>query len=206
MEQEIATILLKVKAVTLRTYPPYRWVSGILAPIYTDNRILMSYTRERKKIVNAFVKKIRDDDINPEVIAGIATSGIPFAAWIAQEMNLPMVYIKKKPKDYGKENLIEGKLNRNKRVLVVEDLISTGGSSLNGITAVRDAGAKADHIIAIFTYGLSIAEANLAKANVQLHTLTNFNTLVNVAVKENYLSESEVSTVLEWAMDPGNWK
>ena len=124
-KEEIAKILLRIKAVTLSINPSYTWVSGILAPIYTDNRLIMSYPEERKKILKAFIKTIRENEIKVDAIAGIATSGIPWAAWIAHELNIPMVYVRKKSKEHGKQNLIEGKLEKRKNVVVIEDLIST---------------------------------------------------------------------------------
>lgn len=205
MDKETAKILLKIKAVSLRTNPPFKWVSGILAPIYTDNRILMSYPKERNMIVDSFLKIIKKNNLKPDVIAGIATSGIPWAAWIADKLNLPMIYIRKKQKGHGRENLIEGKLNKGEKVIIVEDLISTGGSSINGAGAVRESGCKAECCLAIFTYELEEAKQNFEKEDIELLTLTNFTTLVNVAVKEKYLSKEEEERVLEWSKNPGKW-
>jgi len=205
MDKEIAEILLKIKAVTLRTNPPYKWVSGILAPIYTDNRLLMSYPKERDFIINSFLKIIKENNLNPDVIAGIATSGIPWAAWIADRLNLPMVYIRKKQKDYGRENLIEGKLNKGDKIIIVEDLISTGGSSINGVKVVKQAGGVVLANLAIFTYELEKAKQNFEKENVGLISLSNFTTLVNVAVKENYIKKDEEKNVLEWSKNPEKW-
>jgi len=205
MDKETAKILLKIKAVSLRTNPPYKWVSGILAPIYTDNRLLMSYPKERNFIINSFLKIIKEKNLNPDVIVGIATSGIPWASWVADRLNLPMIYIRKKQKGHGRENLIEGKLNKGEKVIVVEDLISTGGSSINGVEAVREAGYKVECCLAIFTYELEEAKQNFEKEDVELLALTNFTTLVNVAVKEKYLSKEEEERVLEWSKNPGKW-
>lgn len=204
-QKETAKILLKIKAVSLRTNPPFKWVSGILAPIYTDNRILMSYPKERNMIVDSFLKIIKKNNLKPDVIAGIATSGIPWAAWIADKLNLPMIYIRKKQKGHGRENLIEGKLNKREKIIIVEDLISTGGSSINGVEAVRESGCKVECCLAIFTYELEEAKQNFEKEDVELLTLTNFTTLVNVAVKEKYLSKEEEERVLEWSKNPGKW-
>lgn len=204
-KEETAKTLLKLKAVTLRTNPPYRWVSGILAPIYTDNRIIMSYPKEREKIIKGFIKIIEENRIKVDVIAGIATSGIPYAAWIAEELSLPMVYVRKKTKDYGKESLIEGRLEKGKNAIIIEDLISTGGSTINGVEAVRLAGCKVDYCLAIFTYELEKAKKSFEKAKAKLITLTNFTTLVNVAVKEKYLSKEEKENVLKWAKNPEQW-
>ncbi|MBI2134412.1 orotate phosphoribosyltransferase [Candidatus Woesearchaeota archaeon] len=204
-KEETAKNLLKIKAVTLRTNPPYKWVSGILAPVYTDNRLLMSYPKEREEVVDSFVKAIKDNKIKVDVVAGIATSGIPWAAWVAEKLKIPMVYIRKKSKDHGKENLIEGKLEKGNNVAIIEDLISTGGSSINGVEAVRHAGCKVGYCLAIFTYELEKAKKSFEKAKVKLITLTNFSTLVNVAVKQDYLNESDRENVLEWAKNPEKW-
>lgn len=203
--EEVAKILLKIKAVSLRINPPYKWASGILSPIYTDNRILMSYPAEREIIVESFVKTIKDNKIKADAIAGIATAGIPWAAWIAEKLKLPMVYIRKEAKDHGKENLIEGKLDKGKNVIIIEDLISTGGSSINGVEAVRTAGCNADYCLAIFTYELKKAKQTFEKLNVRLMALTNFSTLVKVATGENYIKESEKEKVLEWSKNPESW-
>ena len=205
MDKETAKILLKIKAVSLRTNPPYKWVSGILAPIYTDNRLLMSYPKERDFIIDSFLKIIKEKDLNPDVIVGIATSGIPWASWIADKLNLPMIYIRKKQKDYGRENLIEGKFEKGKKVIIIEDLISTGGSSINGVKVVKQAGGVILANLAIFTYELEKAKQNFEKENVELISLSNFTTLVNVAVKENYIKKDEEKNVLEWSKNPEKW-
>ncbi len=204
-KEEVAKILLKIKAVSLRINPPYKWASGILSPIYTDNRILMSYPAEREIIVDSFVKVINENKIKADAIAGIATAGIPWAAWIAEKLKLPMVYIRKEAKDHGKENLIEGKLDKGKNVIIIEDLISTGGSSINGVEAVRAAGCNADYCLAIFTYELEKAKQTFEKLNVKLMALTNFSTLVKVATEENYIKGTEKEKVLEWSKNPESW-
>jgi len=205
MDKETAKILLKIKAVSLRTNPPFKWVSGILSPIYTDNRILMSYPKERNRIIDSFLKIIKKNNLKPDVIVGIATSGIPWAAWIADKLNLPMIYIRKKQKDYGRENLIEGEFEKGKKVIIIEDLISTGGSSINGVKVVKQAGGVILANLAIFTYELEKAKQNFEKENVELISLSNFTTLVNVAVKENYIKKDEEKNVLEWSKNPEKW-
>jgi len=202
---EVAKILLKIKAVTLRVDPPFKWVSGILSPIYTDNRLLMSYPQERSIIVNYFIKLIKENKLEPNVIAGIATSGIPWAAWIASELKLPLVYIRKKAKEHGKENLIEGSFEKGKKVVIIEDLISTGGSSLSGVQAVKAAGGKVLANLAIFTYELKKADDNFKKEKVNLITLTNISELTDVAVVGEYITSEEKSKILEWRKDPESW-
>jgi len=146
--------LLKADAVMLRTKPPFRWASGILSPIYTDNRILMSYPRQREIIVNSFIRLIKKNKIKFDGFAATATAGIPWAAWLSQKLKKPMVYVRSESKDHGRENLVEGKIEEGKTYIVVEDLISTGSSSMNTINAVRGKGGIAEYCIAIFTYEL----------------------------------------------------
>ena len=151
MPDKISEILLKVNAVMLRTKPPFRWTSGILSPIYTDNRILMSYPRERDFIVNSFIKLIRKNKIKFDGFAGTATAGIPWAAWLSQKLKKPMIYVRSEAKEHGKENLVEGRIEEGKTYIVVEDLISTGSSSINTINAVREKTGNVECCIAIFT-------------------------------------------------------
>ena len=150
----VSEILLNLNAVILRTKPPFRWASGILSPIYTDNRLLMSYPREREFIVNSFIKLIKKNKITVDGFAGTATAGIPWAAWIAQKMKKPMIFVRSESKDHGKENKTEGVIEQGKNYVAIEDLISTGGSSLNTINAVREKGGIVENCIAIFTYEL----------------------------------------------------
>ena len=202
---KFAEILLKINAVVLRTKPPFRWASGILSPIYTDNRLLMSYPKDRDFIVNSFIKMLKKEKIKFDGFAGTATAGIPWAAWLSQKLKKPMVYVRPGSKDHGKENLIEGKIEENKSYIVVEDLISTGGSSMNTINALREKGAVAEHCIAIFTYELEKAKANFQNANVQLHTLTNFTSLIKTAVQKKYIARNELEHVMDWKKNPEGW-
>ena len=206
MDKEIAKILLEKKAVMLNVKEPYTFTSGIKSPIYTDNRLLMSYPGERDTIIKSFLKIIKEKNLKPDVIAGIATSGIPWAAWIADRLNLPMIYIRGKQKGHGRENLIEGKFEKGEKVLIIEDLISTGGSSINGIQAVKKSECRVVGNLAIFTYEFEESKQGFEKENVDLITLTNFTALVNVAVKENYLSKDEEGKVLEWSKNPEKWE
>ena len=205
MERTVAEILLGLGAVTLRADPPYRWASGILSPIYTDNRILLSFPPERKVIVDSMqclmgMKKMRAD-----VVAGVESSGIPWASWLADRTGLPLVYVRKAAKDHGRENLIEGKLEAGKRVLLVEDLVSTGQSSVAAVEALRDAGAVVEDCMAIFSYGLGTARERFRSACCRLSTLTDFPTLIKVAAELGTLRKEDMEGVLEWAEDPEAW-
>lgn len=205
MPDKIAEILLNLNAVMLRTKPPFRWASGILSPIYTDNRLLMSYTREREFIVNSFIKLIKKEKIKFDGFAGTATAGIPWAAWIAQKMKKPMIYARSQGKEHGRENLIEGKIEEGKTYVVVEDLISTGGSSLNTINAVREKGGIVESCIAIFTYELDKSKNNFESANVKLHALTTFTNLIKIAVKKKYIAKNDLEHIMDWKKNPEGW-
>jgi len=205
MPDKISEILLKLNAVMLRTKPPFRWASGILSPIYTDNRLLMSYPKERDIIVNSFIRLIRKNKMKFDGFAGTATAGIPWAAWLSQKLKKPMVYVRSEAKDHGKENLIEGKIEENNSYIVVEDLISTGGSSINTINALREKGAIVEHCIAIFTYELEKSKNNFESANVRLFTLTNFTDLVNAALEKKSISKEQLNHIMDWKKHPEGW-
>lgn len=203
--EEVSEILLKINAITLRPDKPFRYVSGILSPIYTDNRLLMSHPEERRRIVDLMVKKIKQDNIQADVIAGIASSGICHAAWLSEKLDKPMIYVRKKTKDHGKENLIEGDLKKGAKVIIVEDLVSTGGSLLNGVKVIKEAGGDIDCCLVIFTYEMEKAIKSFAEEGVKIIYLTNFKTMIDVAAKNNYIKEEEKQVVLDWAKDTAGW-
>jgi orotate phosphoribosyltransferase len=203
--EDIAKLLLKIKAVTLNMFPPYRYTSGIFSPIYCDNRLIISYPDKRKIVVQAFLDIIESEHIKFDVVAGTATAGIPHAAWIADRLNKPMLYVRNRAKDHGKNNQIEGKLEPGQIALVIEDLISTGGSSVKAGLALREAGAVVNNCIAIFNYEMQAADMQFSEANIKLDTLSNFSILINVAVKEGYIKEQDKSTILDWSKNPEGW-
>ena len=203
MKQEIAKILLEKKAVTLNPKEPYTYVSGTRSPIYCDNRILTSCPAERAVISNAFVDIVKE--LEPEIIAGTASSAIAWAAWIAEKLGKPMVYIRKKSKDYGKEKLIEGGDITGKRVVVIEDLVSTGGSSINAVEACRQAGAEVTAMVAIFTYEFEEAKKKFEESNCKALFLTDFTTLVDVAAENNFIDKDNLALVREWNKAPAEW-
>ncbi len=203
--QQIARILLRSKAVALRPMVPFRFASGLLSPIYCDNRILISLPRQRRQVVRRLAEAVRQDHIPVDVVAGTATAGIPHAAWLAEELRLPMVYVRSQSKAHGKEGQVEGLLTAGQRAVVVEDLVTTGGSSLGSVAALRQAGAVVEHVLAIFTYAFPAAETAFAQAGVRLHALTSLPVLLDVAVAERWLSGDERNTVAAWAQDPAAW-
>lgn len=203
MSKTISKILLDTKAVTLNPKEPYTYASGIRSPIYCDNRILMSLPRERKEIIQAFLKIL--EGLEFETVAGTATAGIPWAAWVAEIYNKPLIYVRSKSKDHGKQNLIEGRLDKGQKVVVIEDLISTGGSSVSAVEAVKEAGGIVTDCVAIFTYEMQKAAAKFEEAKCNIHTLTNFSTLANVAGEQGHIDAEQREIVLEWNKDPEGW-
>ena len=205
MPDKIAEILLKANAVMLRTKPPFRWASGILSPIYTDNRILMSHPFQREFIVNSFIKLVKQNKIKFDGFAGTATAGIPWAAWLSQKLKKPMVYVRSESKDHGKENLVEGLVEEGKTYIVVEDLVSTGSSSINTISAVRNKKGIVECCISIFTYELEKAKNNFENANVKLLALIDFTSFVKTALQKKYISKEQLAHIMDWKKHPEGW-
>lgn len=202
--EDIAKALLDIKAVTLNPNNPYTWASGLKAPIYTDNRLIMSHPATRTEIEQAMVEVIQEEFQDVEVIAGTATAGIPHAAIIAHILGLPMIYIRSSAKGHGKQNAIEGEFISGAKVVMVEDLISTGGSVIQAADAVREAGGEVIGCLAIFNYLLKQSEENFSKVGYPLITLTNYQTLVDVATEDPELSNDKV-TLEQWYKDPIKW-
>ena len=201
-EARIAADLLNIGAVALSPDEPFTWTSGIKSPIYCDNRLTMAYPEVRERIADAFAELIRTEYPDAEVIAGTATAGIPHAAWVAQKLNLPMAYIRDKAKGHGKQNQIEGLIKAGQKVVVIEDLISTGGSSLKAALAVREAGAEPLAVLAIFSYQLDRAVSAFAEAKVPLATLSNYTALMQTALELGTIQESQVELLKSWREDP----
>lgn len=199
-------MLLQIKAVTLSPRLPYRFTSGILSPIYTDNRLLMGYPLKRKEITAYMANLIKQRKLKADLIAGTSTAGIPPAAWLADLLNLPMVYVRGEKKEHGKGKQVEGVMAKGARVLLVEDLISTGKSSLSAVEAIRTEGGKIDTCIAFFNYGLSEAEQKYRNLKVNLHTLTTLDTVLAMAQKLNLISKNEADIVFDWQKDPTIWE
>lgn len=201
---QVASLLFGAGCVIFRPKQPFRYSSGILSPIYTDNRLIISNTQARTKIVNFLIDKIKQIGI-PDVVAGVATAGIPHAAFVAQILNLPMVYVRSEPKSHGKGNQVEGRVKKGQKVLVVEDLISTGGSSIAVVKALREMGAKVTDEVAIFSYGLFDAQKNFDRNKVKLHPLTTLEVAVKNAAKEGFLKEEYIEKIIDWSKDPNGW-
>jgi len=199
---EIAQALLKINAVLLQPNDPFTWTSGLKSPIYCDNRLTMSYPEIREVIAEGFATVIRERYPDCEAVAGIATGGIPHAAWVAQKLNLPMLYVRDKAKGHGKTNQIEGHFTRGQKVVLIEDLISTGGSSLKAAIAVGEAGCEVQGVIAIFTYQFQMAIDAFAAQNIQLDTLSNYTALIEVALQNGAIQNSEVELLLDWRKNP----
>ncbi|MBC1557711.1 orotate phosphoribosyltransferase [Listeria booriae] len=205
-EKQVAEQLLKIKAVFLQPNDPFTWASGIKSPIYCDNRLTLGFPKTRQFIAKALAEKIKTTFPEVEVLAGTATAGIPHAAWASDILDLPMVYVRSKAKEHGKGNQIEGLITKGQKVVVIEDLISTGGSSITAVEALREAGCDVLGIAAIFTYGLEKGKTLLGAANVEVAALTNYETLIEVALDEGYVTEGDMATLKEWNKDPEQWK
>lgn len=205
MKREIAASLLEINAVALRPNEPFTWTSGLRSPIYCDNRLTLSYPVVRRQIAEGLKELIQSHFPGAEVIAGTATAGIPHAAWVSELMDLPMCYVRSSAKGHGKGNQIEGKAEAEQKVVVIEDLISTGGSVITAVEALRAAGCEVLGAVSIFTYGLEKGRALLADANIDSHSLTDFASLVEEAIVGGYISSDAQESLMEWSKDPANW-
>ena len=201
LELKIAKALLEIGAVELKPNDPFIWASGIESPIYCDNRITMSSPAVRKEIAKGLAEAIQKNFPETEALAGTATAGIPHAAWVSDELELPMMYVRSKAKEHGRGNQIEGKVVSGQKVVVIEDLISTGGSSLTAVEALRKAGLEVLGVVSIFTYGLSKAEESFKEAGINFVSLTNFETLVNAAQEVGAITEADIPMLTKWHND-----
>jgi orotate phosphoribosyltransferase len=202
---KIAEFLLKIKAVRLDPRKPFTWASGWKSPIYCDNRRSLSHPVMRTYIRQQFVEAINREFGKPEVIAGVATGGIAHGVLVAQEMGLPFVYVRSSAKEHGMRNTVEGDLTQGRNVVVVEDLVSTGKSSLAAVAALRESGCEVKGMASIFTYRLKVASDAFAEAKVRLHSLTDYHTLLVQAVADKYVTEEDLATLKSWREDPANW-
>lgn len=202
----VASKLMEIGAIKLSHEKPFTWSSGWKSPVYCDNRLSLSYPHIRSYIKRCLAEAIREKFPDVEAIAGVATAGIPQGALVAEELDLPFLYVRPKPKDHGLENLVEGKLEKGQRVVLVEDLISTGGSSLKAATALRESGARVCGMVAIFTYGFETAEQNFKKEGIELVCLSDFNHLLEEALRNKFIDQTQLTHIKAWRFDPANWK
>lgn len=205
LAQTLARDLLDIGAVTLRPNNPFTWSSGLVAPIYCDNRRTISFPRVRRAICDGFANVVTDYTLGPATIAGTATAGIPHAAWLAGKLDVPMVYVRSTAKEYGQGERIEGQVDSGQELIVVEDLISTGSSALEAVEALQQAECTVRAVLSIFTYELDVAAEAFLKADVPLHVLTDFTTLLDVARRKNLLSDEDLTTLQSWRSDPQDW-
>lgn len=205
ISKTVAKILLELNAVSLNSKKPFRYASGILSPVYTDCRVLMAYPDKRREVRDFYIEAIEKSGVSFDVVAGTATAGIPHAAWIADKLNLPMVYVRGKAKDHGKENMMEGIIKKGQKAIVIEDLISTGESAINSVNVVRAAGGEVSHVFAIITYGLTKAQETFEENRLTLVSLTTFQDVVEKAQNMNYIDKKDMQLILDWISDPTTW-
>jgi len=203
--KKTAELLLQIKAIKLQPNDPFTWASGWNSPIYCDNRTTLSYPEIRTYLRENLAKIIEEKYGKPDVIAGVATGAIAMGVLVAQYLNVPFIYVRPEPKKHGRQNQIEGYLEPHKNIVVVEDLISTGKSSLNAVKALRKEGAKVKGMVAIFSYGFDAAQKNFDKEEVSLVTLSDYKNLLEQSLDTKYISESELETLQEWRSNPGKW-
>ena len=203
--KQIAKDLLSIKAVELSPAKPFTWASGLKSPIYCDNRLTISYPEIRTRIAQGIAAQIKDRYRDAEVIAGTATAGIPHAAWVAAELNLPLVYVRSKPKDHGQGRQVEGVLPAGAKTVVIDDLLSTGGSVLKAVAAAKNEGAQVIGVAGIFSYQLPQLDANFKDAGIPYTTITNYTELLDAAVEEDYVTAEERAVLADWRRDPQAW-
>jgi orotate phosphoribosyltransferase len=203
--EKTAELLLQINAIKLNPKNPFSWASGWKSPIYCDNRLTLSFPAIRNYIREEFAKNIEKKFGKPDVIAGVATGAIGIGILVAEYMGLPFVYVRPEPKKHGRQNQIEGFIQKGQNVVVVEDLISTGNSSLMAVEALKDAEVHVKGMVAIFSYGFQVAEQNFKNANLELYTLSNYENLLHLAVSKNYINEEELQTLQEWRLNPSEW-
>lgn len=205
LSETVASDLLEIGAVTLSPNKPFIWASGLKSPIYCDNRLTISYPEIRTRIAKGIAGIIREKYPDTEVIAGTATAGIPHAAWIANELNLPLIYVRTKPKDHGTGQQIEGRLIKGQKTILIDDLISTGGSVIQAVNAAKNEGADVLGVIGIFSYELAASTTNFAEIKTPFETLTNYSTLIKVAKEQEKINSDEKLLLDKWRINPSNW-
>ncbi len=204
--KKTAELLLQIKAIKLQPSDPFTWASGWKSPIYCDNRTTLSFVNIRNFLRESLAKAVEEKYGKPDVIAGVATGAIAIGVLVAQELGIPFVYVRPEPKKHGRQNQIEGHLEKGQNVVVIEDLISTGKSSLNAVKALKEADATVKGMVAIFSYGFEFAQNNFDAANVDLTTLSDYTNLLEQAVETNYINTKELATLQKWSENPSEWQ
>lgn len=205
VEQKVAESLLQIKAIKLQPKSPFIWASGWKSPIYCDNRVTLSHPSIRTYIRQKLSQLIQEEFGSVDMISGVATAGIPQGVLVAQDLGLPFSYVRSSAKDHGRQNLIEGEVISGQRVVVVEDLVSSGKSSLQAVKALRDVGCNVVGLVSIFTYGLDVAAKNFAEAKCPLFSLCDYNALIKVAVEKSYVLEADIELLEQWRRNPAEW-
>lgn len=203
--KKTAEVLLQIKAIKLQPEQPFTWASGWKSPIYCDNRVILSFPLIRNYIREVMAKHIEAEYGKPDVIAGVATGAIGIGAIVAEYLNLPFIYVRPEPKKHGRKNQIEGFVEKGQNVVVIEDLISTGKSSLNAVQALKEAELNVKGMVAIFSYGFEISNTNFEKENITLHTLSNYENLLEQALDTNYITQKQQDILAQWNANPSKW-
>ena len=203
--KKTASYLLQINAIKLNIQNPFKWSSGWNSPIYCDNRICLSFPKVRDFLANSIAEEIKKNSSEKFIIAGVATGAIGIGMLVANKLNAPFIYVRPQQKKHGRENQIEGTLNKDEKVIVIEDLISTGKSSLNAVDAIQNNGAKVVFMIALFTYGFDIAKENFMKKNIELKTLCDYKNLIETAKDNNLINEDEIKSLINWRKNPEKW-
>ena len=203
--KKTANYLLQINAIKLNIQNPFRWSSGWKSPIYCDNRVCLSFPKIRDFLANSIAEEIKKKTSNNFIIAGVATGAIGIGMLVANKLNVPFIYVRPEQKKHGRKNQIEGTLNKNEKVIVIEDLISTGKSSLNAVDAIQNNGAKVIFMIALFTYGFEIAKENFINKRIELKTLCDYNNLIETAKENNLINEDEIKSLINWKKNPEKW-
>ena len=204
--KKTAELLLQIKAIKLQPNEPFTWASGWKSPIYCDNRTTLSFVNIRNFLRESLAKAVEEKYGKPDVIAGVATGAIAIGVLVAQELGVPFIYVRPEPKKHGRQNQIEGTIEKGQNVVVIEDLISTGKSSLNAVKALQEVDVKVKGMVAIFSYGFEFAQENFDKASIELTTLSDYSNLLEQAVETNYISDKELETLNNWRLNPSKWQ
>lgn len=203
---QIASDLLSIGAFTFRPDEPFTWASGMQSPVYCDNRLTLSYPEVRARIVSAFISCIKNRNLQADAIVGVATAGIPHAAFLASQLDLPMAYVRSQPKGHGRQNQIEGEIRAGQKAILIEDLVSTGGSVIGAIKVLQQKGIEVEAVLAVFSYELPEAKSAFSSVNIPLYVLVSFKQILEVAVAGGMITDTDATVIKEWHNDPRSWE